>query len=77
MNAFCGVNKILQSFAIQVNTTKSVSTHPSNQSGGKFKAPADRCVSPFFYSGYSYNHFGPLMNSTGSNLAGLMACALN
>ncbi len=76
MNAFCGVNKIVQSFAIQVNTSKSVSTHPDNQSGASMRPAASRCVSPFFYSGYSYNHFGPLMNSTGSNLAGLMACAL-
>lgn len=77
MNAFCGVNKILQSFSIQVNTSKSVSTHPDNQGGSSMKPADSRCVSPFFYSGYSYNHFGPLMNSTGSNLAKLMACALD
>lgn len=76
MNAFCGVNKIIQSFAIQVNSSKSVSTHPSNKSGSGFKAAANRCVSPFFYSGYSYNHFGPLMNSTGENLNSVLTCAL-
>lgn len=76
MNAFCGVNKIIQSFAIQVNTTKTSSTHPSNKSGSGLKSAGNRCISPFFYSGYTYNHFGPLMNSTGENLNSLMSCAL-
>lgn len=74
-NAFCGVNKILQTFSIQVNTTSSRSTHPQNTNGGR-KPAAQRCVTPFFYSGWAYNHFGPLMNSTGSNMEKLMRCVM-
>lgn len=74
-NAFCGVNKIQQSFAMQVNSNKTSSTHPENFSGG-MKSPQNRCVTPFFLSGRSYNHFGPLQNSTGKNLDSLMTCAL-
>jgi hypothetical protein len=74
-NAFCGVNKIQQTFSVQVNTTSTSSTHPENFSGG-MKAAANRCVTPFFLAGRAYNHFGPLMNSTGSNLNSLMVCAL-
>lgn len=74
-NAFCGVNKIQQSFAMQVNSNKSTSTHPDNFSGG-MKPGSNRCVTPFFLAGRSYNHFGPLQNSTGKNLDSLMSCAL-
>lgn len=74
-NAFCGVNKIQQTFAIQVNTSKTSSTHPENFSGG-MKSPGQRCVTPFFLAGRAYNHFGPLQNSTGKNLDSLMTCAL-
>ncbi|WP_372654474.1 hypothetical protein [Halobacteriovorax sp.] len=70
MNAFCGVNKVVQTFSIQLNSSKSTAVHPSNSSVSK----ADRCVSPWIYSGYAYNHFGPLMNSTGSNLNKLISC---
>ncbi len=70
MNAFCGVNKVVQTFSIQRNSSKSTAIHPSNSSVSK----ADRCVSPWIYSGYAYNHFGPLMNSTGSNLNKLISC---
>lgn len=73
-NAFCGVNKILQTFAIQANTSASRSTHPQNTSGRK--PASERCVTPFFYSSWAYNHFGPLMNSTGSNLGKLMSCVM-
>jgi hypothetical protein len=74
-NAFCGVNKILQTFSIQVNTTSSRSTHPQNTSGGR-KPASQRCVTPFFYSGWAYNHFGPLMNSTGRNMEKLIRCVM-
>ena len=36
-NAFCGVNKFVQTFAIQQNTTRTKSTHPDNYSGGRLK----------------------------------------
>ncbi|WP_413575868.1 hypothetical protein ACLVWU_15910 [Bdellovibrio sp. HCB290] len=76
-NAFCGVAKITGMFAVQVNTSKSASSHPSNvQSNGSLKLPTDRCVSPHFAAGKSYNHFGPLQNSTGSNLNEVMSCTL-
>lgn len=74
-NAFCGVNKILQTFSIQANTSSTNSTHPDNFQSG-MKAPQNRCVTPFFWSGRAYNHFGPLMNTTGSNLGSLMRCVL-
>ncbi len=69
-NAFCGVHKIVQTFAIQVNTTSSGSTHPGNSG----KSAANRCVTPHFYAGKAYNHFGPLQNSTGSNMNQLYSC---
>ena len=76
-NAFCGVDKILQSFYVQVNTLKSQNTHPSNISRGALINSDDRCVSLHFYAGYSYNHFGPLQNTTRSNLDHLMTCTLD
>lgn len=75
-NAFCGVNKVDQSFFVQVNTSKSGNTHPSNLSGGKLLPPDQRCVSLHFAPGKTYQHFGPFMNSTGSNLGELMTCVL-
>lgn len=75
MNAFCGVNKLLQTFAIQANTTSTRNTHPDNYAGG-MKPAAQRCVTPFFFSGWAYQHFGPLMNSTGSNMNSLMKCVM-
>ena len=75
-NAFCGINKVHQSFFVQVNTTKSTSTHPSNLSSGRLLAPGNRCVSLHFSPGKTYQHFGPFMNSTGSNLGPLMNCVL-
>lgn len=71
-NAFCGVDKILQSFYVQVNATQSTNTFPGNLN----KDPTDRCVSLHFYAGYAYNHFGPFQNTTGTNLNSLMSCAL-
>lgn len=75
-NAFCGVNKVDQSFFVQVNTSQSGNTHPSNLSGGKLLPPDQRCVSLHFAPGKTYQHFGPFMNSTGSNLGELMTCVL-
>jgi hypothetical protein len=77
-NAFCGVNKALQSFYVQVNTTSSLRTHPANRlSSGALKGPQDRCVSLHFHATRSYNHFGPFQNSTGSNLKSLLSCVMN
>lgn len=75
MNAFCGVNKLLQTFAIQVNTTSTRNTHPDNYSNG-MKPSSQRCVTPFFFSGWAYQHYGPLMNSTGKNMNSLMSCVM-
>lgn len=76
-NAFCGVHKLIQTFAIQVNTTKTSATHPSNLVNGKLKSPENRCVTPHFYSGWAYNHFGPNQNSTGSNMNEMFSCIEN
>lgn len=76
-NVFCGVHKLVQTFAIQVNTTKSSSTFPTNMSSGKLKTQEERCVTPHFQAGKAYNHFGPFQNSTGSNLQELMSCTLH
>jgi hypothetical protein len=73
-NAFCGVHKLVQTFAIQVNTVKVSATHPDNIVNGKFKSEEQRCVSPHFQAGKAYNHFGPLQNSTGTNLETVFAC---
>ena len=75
-NAFCGVMKVVDMFAVQVNTNLPASTHIDNRNGqGNLLAPENRCVTPFFGSG-SYNHFGPFQNSVGTNLNELMSCAL-
>ncbi len=78
-NANCGVNKIVQSFYIQVNTQETRRSHYSNRVDRKnphsaLKAPADRCVTPHFHSTLTFNHFGPLQNSTGNNLGKVMQC---
>jgi hypothetical protein len=73
-NVFCGIHKLVQTFAIQVNTSKSSATHPSNFVNGKLKPFEQRCVTPYFFSGWAYNHFGPLQNSTGNNLTELFSC---
>ena len=73
-NAFCGVHKLIQTFAIQVNTTKSSATYPSNSVNGKLKDSELRCVTPHFLAGRAYNHFGPFQNSTGSNMDSLYSC---
>jgi hypothetical protein len=73
-NAFCGVNKLLQTFSIQVNTRATKHTHPDNRGSSGLKSGANRCVTPHFYAGWAYNHFGPLQNSTGSNMKKLFQC---
>lgn len=75
-NVFCGVHKLIQTFAIQVNTTKASATFPTNMLNGKLKPQEARCVTPHFQAGKAYNHFGPFQNSTGSNLEELMSCTL-
>jgi len=73
-NAYCGVHKLLQTFSVQVNSSKTRNSHPDNRSGSSLKPSGQRCVTPHFYAGWAYNHFGPLQNSTGSNLLKLMKC---
>lgn len=77
-NAYCGVNKVLQSFFTQVNTTLATGVYPSNKdTNQKLRAPAQRCVTLHIRAGRAYNHFGPFQNSTGTNLNKLLTCALN
>ncbi len=71
-NSFCGVQKVLQTFWVQSNTTKSTGTYPGNLR----KEPEDRCVSFHMLAGKAYNHFGPFQNTTGKNLKKLFSCAL-
>lgn len=67
-NAFCGANKLLQSFGVQVNATNlknpSASamqlTHSANKDKKGLKETKDRCISPFVYSSNAYMHFGVL-----------------
>lgn len=74
-NAFCGAAKVAGMFSVQVNSSSSRNTHPSNvNSNGSLKASVNRCVSPHFLAGRSYNHFGPFQNSTGKNLEGVLDC---
>jgi hypothetical protein len=65
---------MIQTFSVQVNTKNAANTHPSNLFNGKLKPFEERCVSPHFKSGKAYVHFGPFMNSTGSNLKELFQC---
>jgi hypothetical protein len=73
-NAYCGVHKLLQTFSVQVNSSSTRNTHPDNRGSGGLKGSDSRCVTPHFYAGWAYNHFGPLQNSTGSNLSKLLKC---
>jgi hypothetical protein len=76
-NAFCGVNKIAQTFFVQVNTSSPQRTPLENRgSSGVLKRPEDRCVTPFF-NVRAYQHFGPLQNTTRRNLAEVLRCALD
>lgn len=73
-NAFCGATKIRDMFSVQVNTQQEKSTHPDNKNGATLKSADSRCVTPFFHSSLSYNHFGPLQNSVNGNLDSLLSC---
>jgi hypothetical protein len=63
-NAFCGIHKIIETAAIQMKSEKT---------SAKFR-PGSECVSLQMRAGLAYNHFGPLQNSTGKNLASLGRC---
>lgn len=69
-NAFCGVHKLLQTFTVQLESSSNRNTHPDNFG----KPKSERCVTPHIWAGWGYNHFGPLQNSTGTNLGKLMRC---
>jgi hypothetical protein len=80
-NAFCGTDKIVESFFTQVNATTAKRTNLLNISAdGTLKAPQDRCVTPFFKANLTFNHFGPLQNSFQnqqlSNLKKALTCAV-
>jgi len=86
-NAFCGVQKIVQSFNSQVNTRngRALDKDGSIMTGvdisnmlpnGQIKAPQDRCVSLVTRSsrGRIYSHFGPWRNSVKDNMGKLINC---
>ena len=73
-NAYCGVHKLLQTFFVQTHSSQTKRTHPSNFPGGSLKSETQRCVTPHFHANRAYNHFGPLQNTTGTNLKKLMQC---
>lgn len=75
-NAFCGVTKIVDMFSVQVNTRSLASVHPDNVNGSNILPGPNRCVTPFFHSNKSYNHFGPLQNTVNNNLDRLLTCTL-
>jgi hypothetical protein len=75
-NAYCGVHKLLQTFFVQSHSSQTKRTHPSNFAGG-MKSPELRCVTPHIHASLGYNHFGPLQNTTGTNLKKLMSCVYN
>lgn len=60
-NIFCGVNKVVQSFYVQINSRNL-----------KYTNQEKRCVT---FNKFAYLHFGPLMNSTGKNLESVLRCA--
>jgi hypothetical protein len=75
-NAFCGVNKIIQMFYVQVNTNKPASSPLDNRrADGSLKPAGERCVTLQF-AGKAGNHFGPFQNTSGANLDELMGCAV-
>ena len=79
-NAFCGVNKLTQSFHVQMLTERASNTHPKNRdTNGTLKPPSDRCAS--LHVARAYVHFGPFIRTVThtsqplrSNLHKLMAC---
>ncbi len=75
-NAFCGANKLVQSFGVQVNTNKfevysgkARRTHKDNldPKTKKLKDGSKRCVSLFTHTSNTYNHFGTLGFTTKNN----------
>lgn len=77
-NAFCGASMIARMFQVQVNTSRAKNTHPNNiLNDGSLKPADERCVSPFMNVNRSYNHFGPLQNTTRNNLDQVLSCALS
>lgn len=63
-NSFCGVNKILQSYLVQVYSNDKKRTHPENLlANGKLKKPENRCVTLHHNKKVAYAHFGPLQRS--------------
>jgi hypothetical protein len=79
-NAFCGMNKIVQTLAINALTTDASRTHPSNRVNGGLKPSPQRCVS--LHNRRAYAHFGPLIRTSTStagytsNLEKVMSCAV-
>lgn len=84
-NAFCGVNKLVQSYGVQVNTDRFEAyksriarrTHQDNvikegKNKGKLKAPSERCVSLFSHTSNTYNHYGTLGFTTENNTTKLV-----
>jgi hypothetical protein len=72
-NAFCGANKLVQSFGVQVNAQHFNSpagkvmqlTHSENKlKNEKLVEGKNRCISPFAYSRNAYMHFGVLGYTT-------------
>lgn len=75
-NAFCGANKLVQSFGVQVNSNKfevysgkARRTHKDNYDfkNKKLKEGSKRCVSLFTHTSNTYNHFGTLGFTTKNN----------
>ncbi len=80
LNAYCGVQKIVQSFNSQINTVHATGTDRSNTSDRqKIKNPRNRCVSLVSRAGRGnvYSHFGPLRNSVKDNLKKVLECTKN
>lgn len=77
-NAFCGINKIVQTLTINALTTDATFTHPSNRVRGELKPSTQRCVS--LHNRRAYAHFGPLIRTSSStagytsNLEKVMSC---
>lgn len=85
-NAFCGANKIVQSYGVQVNAktfknpnaTSMQLMHKDNVLGkGQIKNPKDRCISPFAFSGNAFMHFGVLGFTDDRNTKGVIEGTLD
>ncbi len=75
-NAFCGINDMLKTFSIQVNSESPQRTHFNNRNatGAVLKPAALRCVTPFSGTIDTWNAKGVLQNTTGDNLREIMDC---